>query len=103
MVLNCELDIVSREVIHEVVDLDLPAVLPIELIRRYVSSTESCGILGFGWASNFPRLLTLEKDRITVHDPIGGDKIYSLEGCDGQHGPQLIFPDKRGSELALKY
>lgn len=103
MVLNCEVDIRSGEVIHQTTDLDLPAVMPLELTRRYVSSSNTNGIFGRGWACNITGALTLENERVVKHHDLAGDIIYSLEDCDGTKGPSLEFSGAISRDLLLSY
>ena len=103
MILNCELDINTGEVIYETTDLDLPTVLPCELTRRYISSQMVNGILGWGWECNFSREVSLNEERLVKHDPIDGDTVHLLTDCDGIKGPQLTVSGFVGNQLALKY
>ena len=89
---DCELEISSGEVFHQMTDVYLPTPQPVEVTRRYVSSAcASSGLFGWGWLSNLVPSLAINPSAIVWLDPIDGDIPVELTDCDGQKGPALTF------------
>lgn len=86
---DCEVDLTTGEVIYEVQDLYVPSLTPLQLTRRYVSSSKECGILGWGWTHNFHRSIKIDADGLTKIDPLNGDTVYPSSTCDGVQGPLI--------------
>src|SRR5882672_6353763 len=84
---NCELDVLTVEVLHTVTDVYLPSLVSVSLMRRYVSTSNVAGILGWGWTHNYTASVSLTQDSLTQHNEIDGDKHFALSSCDGEAGP----------------
>lgn len=90
--MDCELDVATGEVIHEVTDFQFVSPIPVRLTRRYVSSYQQRGRLGWGWMDNFAASLDLSKSAVKKLDPIDGDTVFPREQCDGNRGPLIEYP-----------
>lgn len=122
--INCEVDTVTGEVMHNLIDLDLPGPVPLELTRRYVSAHRIRGLLGWGWTHNFAPSATWNASGLTKHNPLDGDSSIPADKCDGHQGPsvQLLlrhqdddaarrirassrapWPEVRGDQLVAAY
>jgi RHS repeat-associated protein len=84
---NCELDVVSGEVVHTVTDVYVPSLVSLALTRRYVSSSRANGLLGWAWLHNYTPSLGISKDSLTKYNPIDGDRHFPHSSCDGKKGP----------------
>ena len=99
--MDCELDIGTGEVVHEVTDFQLVSPIPLRLTRRYVSSVEQSGVLGWGWADNFAGSLILDESFLSKLDPISGDLVFPRDQCDGKLGPMILAQSE--TQLVLRY
>jgi RHS repeat-associated protein len=99
--MNCELDIGTGEVIHEITDFQMVSPIPARLTRRYVSSVHQCGTVGWGWVDNFAGSLLLDDSSVRKIDPIGGDLVFPIEQCDGERGPIISWLNR--SELVMRH
>jgi RHS repeat-associated protein len=89
---NCELDIGSGEVLHQVTDVFLPCAVPVEITRRYTSSAGSAaGVFGWGWLDNIVHALTINPSSLVRLDALDGDSPTDLAECDGRVGPAVAF------------
>jgi RHS repeat-associated protein len=95
---DCELDLATGEVIHQVTDVFLALVMPLELTRRYVSSVYADGPLGWGWTSNFAPAARVSAESLTKLDAIDGDVELRWSDCDGAAGP-LVHLVNHPSEI----
>jgi RHS repeat-associated protein len=91
MVNNCELDVMTGEVIHEVTDLYLPSLIPVQLTRRYVSARLDRGIFGWGWVHNFVPSACFTEDTFTKRNPIDGDVTLELYNGGSEKVPRLRY------------
>jgi RHS repeat-associated protein len=89
---NCELEIGSGEVLHQVTDVYLPCAVPVEVTRRYTSGASSTlGLFGWGWLNNVVPAVTLTPSSLVRLDALDGDTPMDLVECNGVLGPALAF------------
>ncbi|HEY8154555.1 MAG TPA: DUF6531 domain-containing protein, partial [Myxococcota bacterium] len=82
---------------HEVVDLELPGVVPIRFIRRYDSRSDYDSPLGYGWSFNYDmRLYRFPANRVVVRSGCGDRNPYTLTG-----GAYALADPERGRAPTL--
>ena len=88
---DCELEVGSGEVLHQVTDVFLPCSPPVEITRRYASSNRNAGLFGFGWSDNMVKTASITSSFFETLDGIDGPTQANLDDCNGVDGPALGF------------